>query len=277
MSIPQNRILKFQQMIFTWWGENRRDLPWRHTHDPYKITVSEIMLGQTQVSRVLAKYREFIKRYPTIYSLANASTASVLRVWKGMGYNRRALYLHDIANVIVREYKGIFPEDEKLLTKLPGLGTYTARAILVFAYKKNVSCVDTNIRRIITHFFFNDRPQRDSVIQQAADQLVPAGRSWEWHQALMDFGAIELKKINPLKRRDVSNGTSQAKPFKETNRFYRGRIIDMLRERKYVETKIINYIYNQYNKQEYEIQSIINGLIKDGLVVRNKNILSLPK
>ena len=276
MSIPQNRILKFQQMIFTWWGKNRRDLPWRHTHDPYKIAISEIMLQQTQVSRVLTRYSEFIEEYPTVYNLARASKASILRMWSGMGYNRRALYLHDMAKVIVQLYQGKFPVDEKLLIQLPGIGTYTARAILIFAYKKNIACVDTNILKIITHFFFHDKLQKESVIGEIAGQLVPSGNSWEWHQALMDFGSINLKNKR-VNKYSLSAQAGNKQPFRETNRFYRGKIIDMLREKKYAETKIINYIYNQYNKQEYEIQSILNGLIRDGLVVRKKNMLSLPK
>jgi A/G-specific adenine glycosylase len=268
MKLTQKQISSFQSMIFTWWKKNRRDLPWRHTHDPYNIAISEIMLQQTQVSRVISKYAEFIEEFPTIFDLAKASPASVLRRWKGMGYNRRALYLHNLANIVIKEYKGEFPVDEKLLIQLPGLGTYTARAILVFAYRKNVACVDTNIRKIITHFFFDDTPQKPFIIQQTADQLVPEGKSWEWHQALMDFGALRLRSGQAPRKKSI--------PFKDTNRFYRGRIIDLLREKSYIETKMINTIYNQYKKPEYEIQSIINGLIKDELVTRRKNILSLP-
>lgn len=267
------KITSFQSMIFTWWKENRRDLPWRHTHDPYNIAVSEIMLQQTQVSRVIPKYHEFIEKYPTVFDLAKSSTASVLRIWKGMGYNRRALYLHKMAKIIVEIYGGKFPVSERLLAKLPGLGTYTARAILVFAHRENVACVDTNIRKIITHFFFKDIPRKPLIIQKTADQLVPIGKSWEWHQALMDYGALQLPKIK-IKSLQKQRTT---KPFKETNRFYRGRIIDMLREKNYPEIKIIQLVHDQYKKQEYEIQSIINSLTKDGLVRRRKNILSLPK
>jgi A/G-specific adenine glycosylase len=273
MKLTQKQISSFQSMIFTWWEKNRRDLPWRHTHDPYKIAVSEIMLQQTQVLRVITKYREFIKEFPTVFDLAKVTTASVLRLWKGMGYNRRALYLRNMAKVVVKEYQGKFPVDEKLLIQLPGLGMYTARAILVFAYEKDIACVDTNIRKIITHFFFKDEAQKDLVIQQVADQLVPVGKSWEWHQALMDYGALTM----PNAKCPMLNTKKKSVPFRQTNRFYRGRIIDMLREKKYLETKIINYIFNQFNKQEYETQSIINSLIKDGLVTRKKNMLSLPE
>lgn len=268
-----NSITRFQSMIFTWWKGNRRDLPWRHSRDPYNIAVSEIMLQQTQVLRVIPKYSEFIEEYPTIYHLANASAASVLRMWKGMGYNRRALYLHTMAKMIVEKYNGKFPTNAKLLAQLPGLGIYTTRAILVFAYKKDIACVDTNIRKIITHFFFDDKPQKDSVIQQTADRLVPTGKSWEWHQALMDYGSLEMKDV----KYQMINSKKKSVPFRQTNRFYRGRIIDMLREKNYPEMNIIGNIHNQYKKQEHEIQSIINGLIQDGLVERKKDMLFLPK
>ena len=190
--LPLQRRKKFQAYIFAWWKTHRRDLPWRHTHDPYKILVSEVMLQQTQVSRVLPKYREFIQAYPTVKDLARASNSDVLKIWKGMGYNRRALYLKKAAEI------GEFPKSEGELVKLPGLGTYTARAILVFAYRKNVAMVDTNIRQIITHFFFHDAPQKDKIIQNIADQLVPKGKSWEWHQALMDYGALALEKKSKI-------------------------------------------------------------------------------
>ena len=192
MKIKTKQIKEFQLAIFSWWKLHKRDLPWRHTRDPYKILVSEVMLQQTQVSRVLPKYIEFIKQFPAVNELAQSSGAEVLRIWKGMGYNRRALYLQKAAQEIVHSYKGIFPKRESLLTKLPGVGTYTARAILVFAYKQDVAMVDTNIRQIITHFFFEDISQKPSVIQEVADKLVPPGKSWEWHQALMDYGALVM-------------------------------------------------------------------------------------
>jgi A/G-specific adenine glycosylase len=265
--MEKKRIFQFQNMIFYWWKRNKRDLPWRHTHDPYKILVSEVMLQQTQVPRVLTRYRAFIARYPTISDLAQASTADVLRVWKGMGYNRRALYLKKTAEIITMQFGGEFPDNESKLAKLPGLGTYTARALLVFAFKKDVAAVDTNIRKIITHFFFNDVDQKPARIQKVADQLVPAGRSWEWHQALMDYGAIEMPKLK-IKKIHKSGGI----PFKETNRYFRGRIMDMLRVGDVVEVDL----QKKFHKPSEFLSSIIDGLVKDGLVKRKKGILRLP-
>lgn len=268
-------------MIFTWWAGHQRDLPWRSTRDPYRIMVSEVMLQQTQVHRVVPKYEEFIKAFPTLETLAQASPAYVLRVWKGMGYNRRALYLHKAAKIIVEEYHGKFPVSEQDLVKLPGLGKYTARAILVFAYKQDVPLVDTNIRQIITFFIFKNKPQKESVIQDVARQLLPKGKSWQWHQALMDFGTIELSKINRSKRRDVPTGTSHnrrnAVPFRDSDRFFRGRIIDRLREGEVQQEKIIEEYISLYGKSRRFMCGIIASLIKDGLTQQaSHGILRLP-
>lgn len=287
MLLSQAEITTFQNTIFSWWENNRRDLPWRHTHDPYKILVSELMLQQTQVPRVIPKYAEFIEAYPSVFSLSTASTADLLRAWKGMGYNRRALYLKKTAETIVTQYNGIFPAEEEKLQKLPGLGSYTTRAILVFAFKHDVSMIDTNIRQIIVHFFFKDVPQKESEIKLVADQLVPKGKSWEWHQALMDYGSIEMVKIKKksLKNNNViarshrrSNLVPQSKlPFKQTNRFFRGRVIDRLREGDIQEDHLYLQFEKEYKKEKQFMQQILEGLEKDGLVVREKGLVYLPK
>lgn len=274
MKLSQRRIDSFQHKIFIWWTTHKRDLPWRHTRDPYKIMVSEVMLQQTQVLRVVAKYREFTERFPTVRDLAHASPADVLRIWKGMGYNRRALYLHKTAKAIVKIYQGKFPVSERELIKLPGLGTYTARAILVFAYGQEAPLVDTNIRQIITHFFFKDQPQKESVVEEVARQLVPKGKSWEWHQALMDYGALELQKVNG-KRQNVKK---KQVPFRESNRFFRGRIIDRLREEDIRERKLESEFKKKYRKPNDFLKAILQGLEADGLISRSKTgIISLPK
>lgn len=274
MKLSTRRIASFQKKILTWWNTNRRDLPWRHTRDPYKIMVSEVMLQQTQVSRVLAKYTEFIEVFPTVKSLAQARPAHVLRIWKGMGYNRRALYLQRAAKVIVGEYHGKFPVSESELIKLPGLGIYTARAILVFAYKQEIPLIETNIRQIITHFFFKGEPQKESVIEDVARQLIQPGRSWEWHQALMDYGALELQKVNGKRKTFIKN----VKPFKESNRYYRGRIIDRLREGDIRESKLESEFKKKYEKSNDFLKAILQGLEADGLIFRSKTgIISLPE
>jgi len=273
MKLTKKEIKKFQRYIFAWWKKNKRDLPWRHTHDPYKILVSEVMLQQTQVSRVLPKYDEFLQAFPDVFSLAKASPAEILQAWKGMGYNRRALYLKKAAQMVVDVHRGMFPKEEQSLLKLPGLGIYTARALLVFAYKENVAMVDTNIRQIITHFFFNDIPQKEFLIDEVADQLLPTGKSWEWHQALMDYGA--LRRFAPQGK--PSNKSRLKIPFRESNRFYRGKVMDKLREHEMKEFVLLKEFGDIYDKPEDFFLGILEGLAKDGLVVRENGKIQLPE
>jgi len=261
-------ITTFQTMILSWWEKNKRDFPWRHTYDPYKILVSEMMLQQTQAVRVVTKFAEFVTAFPSIQSLAQATPASVLRMWKGMGYNRRALYLHNTAKLVVDKYDGIVPTNEHQLLDLPGLGTYTARAILVFAYKMDIAMVDTNIRQIMTHFFFDDVSQSEKLIQSVADKLVPRGKSWDWHQALMDYGALKLHE-------DVFKGSKvrsikKALPFKETKRYFRGRIIDHLREKTYRQTVLIDMLCRTYGKSNAFYVSLLKTLKKEGFIEQQR-------
>lgn len=275
MSIPKAKARSFQRTIFFWWKRNRRDLPWRQTRNPYRILVSEVMLQQTQVSRVIPKYQEFLTAFPTVEALAKASPAQVLRVWKGMGYNRRALYLQKTARAIVSDYQGKFPKSEDKLVQLPGLGTYTARALLVFAYKRDVAMVDTNIRRIITHVFFAGNTQKERTIQEAADMLLPKGKSWEWHQAMMDYGSLGL----PQKQtRRIRRGKKGVVRFRESNRFYRGRIVDRLRVGAVREQMLLKELQDAYGKPQELLAKLIEGLLKDGLIARSeKGLLHLPE
>lgn len=269
MKLSKGRIYLFQNLIFSWWAGHKRDLPWRRTNDPYNILVSEVMLQQTQVARVIRKYAEFMHVYPTIKSLAKASPAHVLKIWRGMGYNRRALYLHELAKIIVQKNKGKFPKTLSELVKLPGVGTYTARAILVFAFKQPVAMVDTNIRKIITHFFFHDKPQTESIVQRIADELLPKEKSWEWHQALMDYGASKKLKVHKV---------IKSKPFKGSNRFYRGRIVDRLREGDIEESRLIEELAVTYQKPRSFLRNILAGLERDGLIAQaGEHVVRLPE
>lgn len=234
------------------------------------------MLQQTQVLRVIAKYAEFIEAFPSVKDLAKANPAQVLRVWKGMGYNRRALYLQKASKAIIEIHQGIFPKSERELVKFSGLGMYTARAILVFAYEQEVPLVDTNIRQIITHFFPPNQAQGrvlEKEIEDVARQLIPPGKSWQWHQALMDYGALELQKVNG-KRKKVKK---KQIPFRETNRFFRGRVVDRLREGEISEKKLVSELGKTYTKPVAFIRSIIDSLLKDGLLQRtSRGTLRFP-
>lgn len=274
MELSASQKNSFHQFIFTWWEKNKRDLPWRRTHDPYKILVSELMLQQTQVTRVLPKYEEFLSIFPDVFSLSQATVGDVLKAWKGMGYNRRALYLKKLAEVVSTKYAGVFPHDERLLLELPGLGRYTARAVMVFAFQLDVAMVDTNVRQIIVHHFFHDVPQKESVIQSVADQLVPAGKSWDWHQALMDYGSLALPKVS----KSVRSSQSAKIPFRETKRFFRGRIVDYLREKSWDEPLLVKEMAVTYGKDELFHKEILKQLESEGLIERSKTgIISLPK
>ncbi len=274
MKLSEGQIRSFQVFILDWWAKNKRDLPWRKTRNPYKILVSEMMLQQTQVSRVLPTYVAFLLRFPDVNALAGASTADVLKAWKGMGYNRRALYLQRTAYTVVQEHGGVFPRNEQLLRKLPGLGKYTVRAIMVFAYEENVSVIDTNVRKILEYYFFSGSKPEQQVLEAVADQLVPPGNSWNWHQALMDYGALEMSKLVPR----IRTGAAAKIPFKETARFYRGRVVDVLRERSIEQSQLVHDFSAEYGKSLEYIEDIINGLARDGLLFRDTDgIISLPK
>lgn len=251
----------FREYIFSWWKENRRDLPWRHTHDPYRIFVSEIMLQQTQVSRAILKYNEFLSLFPRISDLAQSPLGDVLVAWKGLGYNRRALFAQKTAVEIVKKYHGVFPNDPIQLMTLPGIGVYTSQAICVFAYKMDLPLVDTNIRKIITHFFYDDVAQKEKDIEKKALEILPKDRSWEWHQALMDFGALELSKLLP-KTKSVKGKI----PFRETDRFIRGKIIDVLREGTYLEKKLLAILLDLTKRDEQAVTKNLQMLTKEGLI-----------
>ncbi|MEP6661459.1 MAG: A/G-specific adenine glycosylase [Acidimicrobiales bacterium] len=170
------------------WGEAaRRDLPWRRTRDPWAVLVSELMLQQTQVSRVLAKYHEFLDSYPTPAACASAPLADVIRRWSGLGYNRRAVSLHASACMIMQDFSAQVPNTLPALRRLRGVGAYTARAVLAFAFEAEVAVVDTNIARVLARMCGRSLTAKE--VQTAADAALERDRPWEWNQSLMDLGA----------------------------------------------------------------------------------------
>jgi A/G-specific adenine glycosylase len=194
MRRPEPRVVRrFQRRLLAWYARHGRDLPWRRTREPYRILVSEIMLQQTQVDRVIPKYREFLSRYPTIADLAAARAADVRRLWYPLGYNVRPLRLHAIARETVASYGGRLPDTDEGLRRLPGIGRYTAGAIRSFAYGQDAAILDTNVRRVIGRVFLGPRGVRrmrgESHWWELSGALVPAGRAYDFNQALMDFGA----------------------------------------------------------------------------------------
>jgi A/G-specific adenine glycosylase len=189
---------------------HRRDLPWRRTHDPYHILVSEIMLQQTQVTRVVPKYEEFVAAFPTVEDLAEATTADVLGRWQGLGYNRRGLALLRAARQIVREHDGSVPADMPALLALPGVGPATAAAVSVFAFGKPVPFIETNIRAAFIHHFFPDGSGvPDSELLPLVEATLDLGDPREWYYALMDYGAW-LKRHHPNPSRRSRHHTPQS-------------------------------------------------------------------
>src|SRR6478752_366502 len=183
-----------QTALLEWYARGARDLPWRHTRDPYAVLVAEVMLQQTQVDRVVPKYHAWLARFPTLHDLAAASRADAIRAWKGLGYNRRAVRLHEIACQAVAEFGGELPRTVDGLRQLKGIGSYTAGAVACFAYEQPVAMVDTNIRRVLSRVF--GLPAAE--IERHAPALVPPTAAYAWNQALMDLGATICRAQQPL-------------------------------------------------------------------------------
>ena len=183
--------------LLAWWERaGRHDLPWRQTRDPWAVLVSELMLQQTQVPRVVPRYRAFMDRFPTAASCAAATVGDVVSAWAGLGYNNRAVRLHRCAQEVVARHDGQLPADLDALLALPGIGPYTARAVLVFAFCHPVGLVDTNAGRFVARALLGHAaPLRDA--QAAADAAVPPDRAWEWGQAVFDLGALVCTKRSP--------------------------------------------------------------------------------
>jgi A/G-specific adenine glycosylase len=183
----------FTRKLLAWYARAGRDLPWRRTRDAYRVVVSEFMLQQTQVRRVLEYYPRFLERFPTVRHLARARPKAVREAWDGLGYYARASNLHALARVVSAEHDGKLPADPQALIKLPGVGRYTAGAVATFAYERPVPAVDTNVGRVIGRAFGNaKRGMRNAELWEAASRLVPKNgkRAWKFNQAIMELGAL---------------------------------------------------------------------------------------
>jgi A/G-specific adenine glycosylase len=195
------KVEAFQTRLLNWFRRNGRDLPWRRTRDPYKILVSEVMLQQTQVGRVREYYEPFLREYPTIQDLAAASPARVRDSWDGLGYYARARNLHAAARRITRRFGGRFPRCLDDVLALPGVGRYTAGAVVSFAYGEPAPILDTNVRRVLSRIFVRRRastPAREARrLWALAEAVIPSGEAWTMNQALMDFGAAVCTARNP--------------------------------------------------------------------------------
>ena len=189
-----NTLRAFQRRLLAWYRVCQRKLPWRETRDPYRILVSEIMLQQTQVDRVVPKYREFLRRYPTLKALAVARTPELKKMWYPLGYNVRPLRLKRIAQRALRDHGGRIPDSYDGLLAMDGIGRYTAGAVLSFAFNRDAPIVDTNVARLLLRYFGVRGPIGASKTQrrlwELAEAVIPEGQGYLINQAMMDFGAI---------------------------------------------------------------------------------------
>jgi A/G-specific adenine glycosylase len=199
--LPREQVQAFQRRLIRWYGRHGRNLPWRRTRDPYRILVSEVMLQQTQVERVRTFYRRFLQRYPTIETLAEAGAAEVRESWDGLGYYARARNLHETAKRVVAQHDGRVPDDADTIRRLPGIGRYTAGAVLSIAYRHDAAIVDTNAARVLARVFGLSTRGSKSRVQRrlwsVAEVVTPTGRADVFNQAIMDLGATVCRARQP--------------------------------------------------------------------------------
>lgn len=255
-------VKQFRALILRLYATQGRSLPWRETSDPYAILVSEIMLQQTQVERVLEKYPQFLEAFPDFPALALAPLQEVLKVWVGMGYNRRAQALKKIAATVMKEYQGALPPSAKILGGLPGIGNYTASALLVFAFNQPAVLLETNIRTTFIHFFFRDDtniPDRAllPLIDQTMDRYAPR----TWYNALMDYGVM-LKRLygNPARR---SAHYRRQSPFAGSTRQIRGAVLRLLTEETSLGEKDI---IARVGKTPQRVREVLASLETEGFI-----------
>ncbi|MDQ5912005.1 MAG: A/G-specific adenine glycosylase [Patescibacteria group bacterium] len=239
-NIDTKQLRKFEREIWNYYEGNKRDLPWRRTTNPYYILISEVMLQQTQVSRVILKYEEFIKKFGTIESLARASKAEVLTLWQGLGYNRRALFLKRACETLFTESlklskstsKPKFPTTREELLKLPGIGQSTAGALLAFAFNTPVPFIETNIRAVFLYFFFKESSSVSDIhiyelLQETLNHKKQIENPREWYYALYDYGTMLKAKLGREKTalHKQSKHYNKQSTFKGSNREIRGAIL----------------------------------------------------
>ena len=295
-TVEPGRLASVHAALLGWYARHGRDLPWRRTRDPYAILVSEIMLQQTQVERVKPKLAEWLAAFPTFAALAAAPLADVIRIWKGLGYNRRAVRLHAIARTVMERFGGRLPDTPAGLRELDGLGSYTANAVACFAYGACVPVVDTNVRRVLGRVFADViglDPPAGRRLEAFAEAVLPRDHAYEWNQVLMDVGATVCTARNPdhdacplalqcagrtllpgrtelLRAAERPARYDAGMPFERTTRYFRGRIVDHLRELTPGETASLDDL-GRALRPDYGaehagwVAELVQGLRRDGL------------
>lgn len=282
-----------QAAVLGWWASRPRDLPWRRTRDPWAVLVCEVMAQQTQVARVAERWPVFLERFPTAAACAAAPVADVLRLWSGLGYNRRALALHRCAAEVVERHGGVLPAELDALLALPGVGPYTARAVAAFAYELDHGLVDTNTARVLARWA--GRPLGARAVQEAADATVPAGEAWAWNQAMLDLGAGVCVRRRPrcgecpVQARcawlaagapppdpaDGSAGVSVAQPrFAGSDREGRGRLVAALRAGEVPDDELAQAM--GWPDDPARARRVAARVVADGLAVHEDGRYRLP-
>lgn len=273
-------VKAFQKTIWEFYKKNKRDFPWRAPTlklrrdkklDSYKILISEVMLQQTQTYRAVPKYNMWIKKFPNFETLNKASFSKILKAWSGLGYNRRALYLKQIAQQVVNEHNGKLPMDEQILVKFPGIGKNTACSVIVFSTNIPLIFIETNIRRVFIHEFFQDKNTvDDKEILKLVEKTIDTKNPREWYYGLMDYGAILGKLPN--------NPNSKSKHYKKQSRFegslrqIRGAII---RELSISNVRKTTQLKEKITKDEEMFKKALKQLEKEQFIHVDEDIVSI--
>jgi A/G-specific adenine glycosylase len=269
--ISPARVRAFKKKIYDFYRVHGRTLPWRSQVTPYLVLVSEVMLQQTQVDRVVPFFRAWIKKFPSFEKLAKTSTTEVLRAWQGLGYNRRALALRRVAHCVMQEHGGRLPSDETVLRQLPGIGPYTAAAIIVFAFNMPVLCIETNIRRVYIHHFF---PHCHAVSDAALLPIVAAtldhAQPRQWYSALMDYGSwLATQVANPNQR---SRHYVKQTKFEGSNRQLRGHIMRFLLNGRRTS---LSELARSCTTSKERITNVVGALMREGFLKMEKRSIVL--
>jgi len=262
---------RFRSIIFHYYLGHGREFPWREEITPYRVFISEVMLQQTQTARVVPKFKAFIAQFPDFVTLAKADFSDVLRCWKGLGYNRRAKYLQEAAEIIVDRYGQKLPADPALLVSLPGIGPATAASICAFAYDMPLAFIETNIRTVYIHFFCrNSAAVEDRQLISLVEQTVDKEKPREWYYALMDYGVMLKRTIGNLNTR--SKHYNKQSRFEGSDRQVRGRILQLLLDRTTIK---LEHVAPLINEDPERVERIVLSLCHDNLVRNTKNRLTL--
>ncbi|MFX1302373.1 MAG: A/G-specific adenine glycosylase [Promethearchaeota archaeon] len=267
-------IKLFQKIIYEYYKNHKRKFPFRENITPYNVLVSEIMLQQTQTSRVSEKFLKFIKKFPDFRSLSKASLEQILKEWKGLGYNRRAIALKKIAEIVINDYNGKLPESIEELKLFPQIGHNTASSILTFAFNKPMVFIETNVRRVYIYFFFNNKSKvNDKEIISIVKKTVDINDPRKWYYALMDYGVM-LKKIHPELRKRSAHYRKQP-IFEGSSRQIRGELLEILIKNGTIE---LSKIQKHFKVNDHmRIKNILYQLQKEGFIEIKEDSVKLAK